>query len=477
MSKALSPYALCYEALRLIELHDSDEMTTEEEKQIILLLNKSELYPNMSTYQLSLVRKKLAEYYMTHGITGSALEQYQISLTENPRLPVKKIVKSLSRIPACDRIYSVDANITGEPDYIKNIVKNMADNISGYYMPTEEVHEVFSYVIKFTEFSAGDWLAICLGISFQPNHSDSLSDLFQKAINAISNLIRQDGSIVKIEALPSENEHEKRISLTISSNCGQDLKSALFYGKTVEEYRKWMKELLDKSRKDSQQKAAEEDAIYDPEFDEYVEEQLDLLGEDCRKSFYDSVKLRELESEYEPNIWSYKKWAKQTLDCFWDSKRAADRHAEQLSKASGMDFSNMSLSAARAADLTQTEMLFLQYLHHKKTSLDGIAGYWTHEYHMDYEHVIPKFFSLGFLGYADLEYTLKKCTIAEMTALLPKEDTLVKRKKPELIQFLLSRDDLPSLDAYKKLYFEVTPAGKSYLSGQEYPNKDVSFRY
>ncbi len=393
MSKVISPYALCYEALRLIELHSSDEMTTEEERQIILLLNKSECYPNMSTYQLSLARKKLAEYYMAHGITGSALDQYQIALTDNPRLPVKKIVKSLSSIPVCDRIYSVDANIAGEPN--------------------------------------------CDHILFFD---------------------------------PKANVHLRAQSVT-------DYRNAEFFGMTVEEYRNWLTNTYDSAIKQLQQEAAEEDAIYDPEFDEYVEKQLDLLGEDCRKSFYDSVKLRELESEYEPNIWSYKKWAKQTLDCFWDSKRAADRHAEQLSKASGMDFSNMSLSAARAADLTQTEMLFLQYLHHKKTSLDGIAGYWTHEYHMDYEHVIPKFFSLGFLGYADLEYTLKKCTIAEMTALLPKEDTLVKRKKPELIQFLLSRDDLPSLDAYKKLYFEVTPAGKSYLSGQEYPNKDVSFRY
>ena len=472
MSK-ISPYALCTEALRLIELHDSDEMTPEEDKQVILLLNKSECYPNMSTYQLSLARKKLAEYYMAHGITGSALEQYQIALTENPRLPVKKIVKSLSSILPCNRIYSIDANIIGEPDYIKN----MADNISENLVSTEEVSEVFSCDIVFRELSAGNWLATSMEIMFLPNRSDSLSDLFQKSIDSISDLIGQDGSIVKIETLPIENETEKRISLTISSNCGRDLHFALSHGMTVEEYRKWRADRYQKVQKELQQEAAKEDAIYDPEFDKYVEKQLDILGEDYKKSFYDFVRIRELETKDAPDTLSYKKWANLTLKSFRDSKKAANKHAALLAKATKTDFSNTPLPDPTNIDLTQDEMLFLQYLHHKKTSLEGIAGYWTYEYHMDYEHVIPKFFSLGFLQYADLEYTLKKCTIAEMTSLLPKEEASIKRKKPELIYFLLSHDVLPALDAYRKIYYEVTPAGKEYLSQHDYPKKDVSFKY
>lgn len=112
-----SPYDMCNEAIRLIESCTDIQMDTRDELQIILLLNKSDSFSNMSKYQLSIARKKFADLYYKNGITGNALEQYRIALDLNPKLSVKKRVAELNKIPKSDLIFSLDANISNEPDY------------------------------------------------------------------------------------------------------------------------------------------------------------------------------------------------------------------------------------------------------------------------------------------------------------------------------------------------------------------------
>lgn len=112
-----SPYDMCNEAIRLINLCSENEFTPDIECQIILLLNKAGTYSHMSTYQISMARKKLAELYYNKGITGSALEQYTIAIQANPNIGVKRRINELKKIPSSDLVYSLDANMAGEPDY------------------------------------------------------------------------------------------------------------------------------------------------------------------------------------------------------------------------------------------------------------------------------------------------------------------------------------------------------------------------
>lgn len=391
MRTGYSPFDMCSEAIRIIDSHQSDIMAVETEKQVILLLNKSDSYKEMSAYQLSDARKKFAEYYYTNNLTGSALEQYQLAINLNPRISVKRHLKELLAINKNELVYSLDANMVGEPDM---------SNLKYYESP--------QFIID-----------------------------------------------------PAEK-------------LKKDIARAKFYGMSLEEYRKWESELRERTYQKLRPKAAEDDSIFDPEFEEYVHSELEKLGEDYYKSFYDLLERRDPEKDCDL---SYRKWAQLTLQSLWNSKNATEVHDSQLSTASDLDFSNTTIQACGEYSMSPEEMLFLQYLHHKKASLDGIAGYWTHEYHMDYEHVIPKFFSLGFLQYADLNYALQKSTKAEMEKLLSREDMHVKRSKPELIQFLLSKKDSAILNPYRKMYYEVTPKGKEYLAGQDYQNKDTSFRY
>lgn len=118
MRTEYSPYSILAEANRLIsESTKKGGFPPDYEKQIVLLLNAAGLYPNMSTYQLSLAHKDLADLYSSLEITGSAIEHYEIALRMNPKIAVKKKLKQLKSFPAESLAYSVDANIAAEPDY------------------------------------------------------------------------------------------------------------------------------------------------------------------------------------------------------------------------------------------------------------------------------------------------------------------------------------------------------------------------
>lgn len=113
-----SPYTIMAEADRLIsECTAAGSLSESCEQQIVSLLNTAASYPNMSSYQLSLSHKSLADLYHSLGITGSAMEHYEIALQMNPRIPVKKILKQLKTLPAESLSFSLDANIASEPDY------------------------------------------------------------------------------------------------------------------------------------------------------------------------------------------------------------------------------------------------------------------------------------------------------------------------------------------------------------------------
>ena len=117
MHTGYSPYDMCAEATRLIELLKEEALSTESEKQIILLLNKLEEYDHTSQYQLSIARKLFADMYYQYGINGNALEQYNAALILNSKIAVNKRIKELSKIPQDQLAFSLDCNMVGDPDY------------------------------------------------------------------------------------------------------------------------------------------------------------------------------------------------------------------------------------------------------------------------------------------------------------------------------------------------------------------------
>ena len=114
----LSPYEInnyISELLDTLEVSFSVDI----EKTILSKLNRIDSHPDMSKYQLSLTKKRLADCYKKNEITGNALELYQAALSDNKNLPVKKIIKTLLAIPQNELVYSTDTNYISEEDMIQ----------------------------------------------------------------------------------------------------------------------------------------------------------------------------------------------------------------------------------------------------------------------------------------------------------------------------------------------------------------------
>lgn len=318
----VSPYELNNEALRILNECPSDKLSDYAEEQVLLLINRSSEYPNMSTYQLSLSRKKLAEYYMSLGITGSALEQYQMALSLNSHLPIKKVIKSLLHIPKEQLIYSIDANISGDPDFIQTRTKRELPD----FKPT--AIDTIQCTVLFREFADGIWTAMSNDILNLSLKSNNLKNLTNEVTNAVLKLIEPYGSIDSVEHEPSERTWEQKLIFNISaaSNNLQDLKHALFHGQTIEEYRSDWNNLLNKTCQKIQEEAALEDSVYDPDFDKYIQKELDKLGPEYRKGFQELVARRDYEKDY---FFSYKKWAELTLESMRASKEYQDKKKGQ----------------------------------------------------------------------------------------------------------------------------------------------------
>ena len=108
-----SPYHLNSRAMKLIEEMNND-FTVKAEKEVIVLLNAVSMNPKMSKYQLSLSRKAFGDCYYYHGITQNALEQYELGLNLNPRLPVTKRIKAIRTMDPEDRNSSLDPNMVDD---------------------------------------------------------------------------------------------------------------------------------------------------------------------------------------------------------------------------------------------------------------------------------------------------------------------------------------------------------------------------
>ncbi len=90
-----SPYDLNNEATQIIEHLMSTSFDGILLRKALELLRVSASNPKMSKYQLSLTYKKLGELYLANEFKEDALKSFQKGLAYNPKLPVKRLIKSL----------------------------------------------------------------------------------------------------------------------------------------------------------------------------------------------------------------------------------------------------------------------------------------------------------------------------------------------------------------------------------------------
>lgn len=87
----VSPYLLNSRAQELISKTKEKEIEWETvEKEVLFLLERLSTDADMSQYQLSITYRELGDLYSEHGETQKAIESYEIGLSLNPSLPVKR---------------------------------------------------------------------------------------------------------------------------------------------------------------------------------------------------------------------------------------------------------------------------------------------------------------------------------------------------------------------------------------------------
>lgn len=189
MHTGYSPYDMTAEANRIIEESmSSGSFPLDSEKQVLALLNVAQNYPHMFVYQLSLAHKSLANLYYSLGITGSAMEHYEIALEMNPKIAVKKKLKELKSLPKELLSYSLDANSIYEPDY---------SNLTFHKIELDA--EFIEYRQKQDERQAAYW-----GIS--------IDEYNQKNAEILSSLQKEVEEANKIYDPEWEKEIEERLS-------------------------------------------------------------------------------------------------------------------------------------------------------------------------------------------------------------------------------------------------------------------------
>lgn len=359
----LSPYEINNSILKMIDLLESS-FSVQTEKKILSKLNRIDSYPDMSRYQLSLTKKKLADCYNKYGITGNALALYQSALSDNKNLPVKKTIKSLQSIPYADLIYSIDVNYMDGKDIIQH-----EQNLSS------------------TEYD--------------PEYEQQLHDA-----------LGQLGSDYQQDFYRLRNIHD-------------------FYSSSPDDSPIQTKPVIkrDLSRL-SELTGMTEDEI-----------------SNMRQKYID-----EANQKYEAN------WDEITAKSMASSKQAQNIHEKALEAAQSLDHDHIISAPANISDtsFSDSELLFIKYIHHKSVLLDYIPGYFTHEYHIDYCNVIQHALVSGLLWYAPPTFTLSKMTVPDLKAFLLKNGRTPSGKKQDLINQVLSSGNV---ECFERKYYELTPFG------------------
>ena len=145
------------------------------------------------------------------------------------------------------------------------------------------------------------------------------------------------------------------------------------------------------------------------------------------------------------------------------SKQFGNIHDSALSKININALKN--ISSITATNLTAIEILFLNYIDGKIASDPNIAGYWTHEYKLNYQKVLEKLFKSGYLTFSDYKFNMSKTKTDEIKKVLASHSLKLSGKKQDLIDRLI--ENVPE-EELKKLfsssYFMLTESGSALIS-------------
>lgn len=126
-------------------------------------------------------------------------------------------------------------------------------------------------------------------------------------------------------------------------------------------------------------------------------------------------------------------------------KRSDDSFIIHSNKLKAININDVSNSKKDYSPLTHYEILFLDYINGKSIKDPNIAGYWTHEYNLEFQAVLEKLFNNGYLQKTDYKFNMTKYKLSELKDYLKAKGLEVTGKKKDLITRII--DECPEVDS------------------------------
>jgi SPP1 gp7 family putative phage head morphogenesis protein len=146
-------------------------------------------------------------------------------------------------------------------------------------------------------------------------------------------------------------------------------------------------------------------------------------------------------------------------------KRSDYYYSIHQQKLKNIDITNVDRSKIKPRKLSSIELNFLKYLNNRNVDNLVVAGYWTHEYNINYKEVIPQFICQGLLEICDSR-DLSSLKVVELKDILLTKNLPRSGKKNELIQRIrenFSPDELTQYFKDNEKYYRLTPKGKEAI--------------
>lgn len=119
-------------------------------------------------------------------------------------------------------------------------------------------------------------------------------------------------------------------------------------------------------------------------------------------------------------------------------------------------------------DLDVEEILFMAYISGKPTNLE-IPGYFTHEYHVDFQNTLIRIFSSGYIKFGDYKTAIQNMKSSDLKELLSEFSQPITGTLKILRERVLSTIPIDVLSSrYDGTYFILTPKGQSIVDDNEH---------
>jgi hypothetical protein len=138
-------------------------------------------------------------------------------------------------------------------------------------------------------------------------------------------------------------------------------------------------------------------------------------------------------------------------------------------KTKTININSINNSKKDDSPLLPYEILFLDYINGKSIKDPNIAGYWAHEYNLDYQAVIEKLFNHGYLQESDYKFNMDKYKLSELKDYLKDKGLKVTGKKEDLITRIIKESpEEDSVVYFNNSFFQATEKAIVLLANNQH---------